>query len=251
MIPFLPLGAIPADPGASLLNLEDKKSPEPGRLRWKITILLLAIAVIVALTWYVLIRDDTSIKDTSEQVHTAADALLQSADDADDVVDLAIKTISLSQGEGGFELWRLKAEWANMRRSDDLIIVEQPRLTYNMREEGQVLYVQSRTGDIYQKDQILRFIDDVHVTQENKIITSSLLVYNGNEKTMTFPQGCQFIDTGVAGSADTLVWHIDSQRIVGEGNIDVLLEGSSTVVLPESQQVEDSENTPASLKERP
>lgn len=250
MKPSLPHGATPVDSRSPLLNLEIQKGSGQGRSRPGLTAAVLTVLAAMGLAWYVLADAGRDPEEKSAQVIAAADQLGREAD-AEEAVDLAIKTISLSQGEGGFELWRLKAEWANLRKRDDLIIVERPRLTYNMREEGKVLFVESRTGDINQKQQLLRFIEDVRVTQEEKRIIGSLLVYNGGDKTMTFPQGCELTDTGVNGTMDTLVWHIDRQFIEGDGNVKVFLEGpeknlptytSGPSSLPEAPGA--SENTP-------
>ena len=146
-------------------------------------------------------------------------------------LDLALKTISLSQGEGGFELWRLKAAWANVQKQDERILVDEPRLTYFMREEGQVMYVQSETGEVDQKSQILRFINKVRVTQNDKLLTGDLLVYDGNAKTMTFPDGGDFASTDVSGNARSIVWHIDNKLIDADGDVFVHLDG------PEPQMV--------------
>lgn len=168
----------------------------------------------------------------------------EAAQEAQGAFDLALKTITLSQGEGGFELWRLKAEWANLHKKDDRIVVEQPRLTYFMREDGTILYVFSNTGDVNQKTQILRFIDNVRVSQESKLITGELLVYNGNEKTMTFPQGCTFEDTSVRGSARELVWHIERQLIEAEGDIYVFLSSPDPQSLDQGEDLS-RDNVPA------
>ena len=157
-------------------------------------------------------------------------------------LELAMKTITLSQGEGGFELWRLKAEWASLHKQEDSILVEQPRLTYFMKDDGKNLYVQSVRGDVNQKTQILRFVDDVQVSQDAKHLKGALLVYNGNEKTMTLPQGAVFADNGIEGTADFLVWHIDHKFIEATGNIRVDFEVASPEIhsLPFSEQQPDS-----------
>lgn len=231
------------------MNPEEQKNGGVARSRWRIPTFFLAAAVGLGIAWYLFgYAEKTPDKATAPQGEETEENPEQTAGMVDEAVDLAIRTISLSQGEGGFELWRLKAEWANLRRRDDSIIVEKPRLTYNMREEGKVLFVTSRTGDINQKEQILRFIDDVSATQESKHITGPLLVYNGKEKTMTFPQGSHFEDTGVFGSADTLVWHIERQFVEGEGNIKVLLEGRREAASPNNFS---TQKAPASSKETP
>ena len=136
----------------------------------------------------------------------------------EDALDLALKSITLSQGEGGIEVWRLKAEWANLIKQDNLILVDTPRLTYFL-EDGQVMYVESDKGDVEQKKQILRFIDHVRVTLETRLLTGPLLIYDGADKSMTMPQGGEFSDTDVAGSARFLVWHINTKVIEAEGDV--------------------------------
>lgn len=137
----------------------------------------------------------------------------------DNTFDLALKTILLSQGEGGFELWRLKAEWANIQKKDDIIFLLEPRLTYFLREDGKTIHVHSVKGEAEQKKQILRFIDQVRVTQEDKILTGDLLVYNGTQKTMTMAEGAALSTTGMEGKADHVIWHIDERRIESIGDV--------------------------------
>jgi LPS export ABC transporter protein LptC len=134
-------------------------------------------------------------------------------------LDLALKAITLTQGEGGFELWRLKAEWASIQKQDDKIFLLQPRLTYFMREDDKILYVQSDTGDVDQAEQILRFIDNVRVTQDDTVITGPLLIYDGKTKTMTMPEGAELTDTGMQGSYRHLVWFMDTKRIETKGDV--------------------------------
>ena len=142
-------------------------------------------------------------------------------------LDLALKSISLSQGEGGVELWRLKAEWGSMQKREDMIFLEQPRLTYFMKEDGKSMHVRSDKGDIQQKKQVMRFIDNVRVTQGETLLTGKLLVYDGAPKTMTMPEGAELSDTGVAGVCNHLIWHIDERRIETTGNIVVHFNSAS------------------------
>ena len=153
-------------------------------------------------------------------------------------LDLALKTITLSQGEGGLELWRLKAEWANIQKENDQIFLIKPRLTYFM-EDGKILYVESDTGDVDQKNQILRFIDTVRITQEDKLLTGNLLVYNGTAKTMTMPLGAELTATGVDGRGNRLVWHIDTKIIETTGDILVHMESAAPDVNITPPKIED------------
>lgn len=152
----------------------------------------------------------------------ASDAVQPGKDQS--ALDLALKTISLSQGEGGVELWRLKAEWASIQKQEDRILLTQPRLTYFMKEDGKILYVQSDSGDVDQKNQILRFINNVRVTQEDKVLTGNILVYNGTAKTMTMFEGANLTADSMEGSSNVLVWHLTTKHIETSGDVVMYLE---------------------------
>ncbi|MDR2668787.1 MAG: LPS export ABC transporter periplasmic protein LptC [Desulfovibrio sp.] len=150
------------------------------------------------------------------------DSLSDLKDEA--ALNLALKSISLSQGEGGMELWRLKAEWAGLQKSDDLFVVEKPRLTYFMKEDGKVMHVSSDNGTIEQKMRIIRFIENVHITQDDKSFDGDLLVYNGTQKSMNFPGGGTFSGKGLSGRAETITWFLDRRQVTAEGDVAVYFE---------------------------
>lgn len=53
-----------------------------------------------------------------------------------DPLALALKNIELTMGENGFEVWRLKAQWASMKESDGSIEVLKPQIVYSMSEDA-------------------------------------------------------------------------------------------------------------------
>ncbi len=137
-------------------------------------------------------------------------------------VGLDLESIELSQGEGGFEIWRLKAEWANMQRVDGKITVDRPKLTYFLPppDSGE-MYIISDTGDIDQKEQILRFIRNVRVWGETYVMTGNLLVYSGRERSMTLPEGGDFSGEGIRGKAPLVRWRMNDKIIAAEGGVSV------------------------------
>ncbi len=132
---------------------------------------------------------------------------------------LAFKTINLFQGEDGFTLWRLQADWANLRQQDGIIMVETPALVYHMPPNNEELYVNSATGEVDQKNKIIRFVQNVVVTHKNSTMTGNLLIYNGTSATMSLPERGLFQGQGVSGSADTLVWYMNKRTINASGNV--------------------------------
>lgn len=216
-------------------------SPEKKkRIRSK-SILCILCALVIGIGWVVLQEEKAPPEAPKKQTDPAP--ALSGADGQSDNLDLALQNISLSQGESGFELWRLKAEWANMRKEADIIVVDEPRLTYFMKEEdAPPLLVNSHTGEVEQKKQLLRFMEDVHVRQEGKHIAGEVLVYNGADKTMTFPDGGVFTDTGVWGTGRRLIWYIDAKVITAEGDVSISFN---------QQETDDAFTPPAGAAGRP
>jgi hypothetical protein len=209
--------------------------PIPGKRGQGCRRLVLALAGVslVGLCWLLLRQemplrpDDAGQPDRTGSVRPVQDegnlALDPPGDSNldDSALHLALKSISLSQGEGGFELWRLKAEWATVQKQGETIVVEKPYLTYFVKDGAPPMLVQSATGSIDQKNRILRFLHSVRVSQEAKLLTSDMLIYQGDEKTMTFPGGGELTDAGVFGRAGRLVWHIEEKRIDASDGVSV------------------------------
>ena len=169
---------------------------------------------------------------TNEQLHEA----VRSATKDSDSVSLALKAITLSQGEGGVEVWRLKASWAGMTQEEGRITVEKPRLTYFMPPDNEELHVTATTGDIDQKNHILRFVGDVVASLNDRSLTGARLVYDGTAKTRSFPDGALFQEPGMTGGAQHVVWHVDDRTVTAEGDVNVLFDRSSAEMPEASEQ---------------
>lgn len=143
-------------------------------------------------------------------------------------ISLLLKEFILSQGEQGHTLWRLTAKAGNMSKVNNVFIVETPSLVYHM-DDGSELTVASIKGDINQSNKKMRFITDVVVNHKDQKLSGDLLVYDGTEKTMTFPDQAFFKDSQVEGSANRVTWFIDTRIIEGEGDIHVIFESTDAL----------------------
>ena len=191
----------------------------------KVLFLFAFCAVAVFFYMFFTYSSGTPLHQQTEKVQTNATAVsvatpANRAGGSPSGLDLAMKSINLSQGEDGFELWRLRASAASIVKKDEFIFLESPRLVYFMKD-GTELKVVSDRGEIHQEQQIINFIDNVVVTRENSTITGSMLVYNGTAKTMTFPRGGIFDEPESRGKAHQIIWHINNKEIVGVGNVEV------------------------------
>jgi hypothetical protein len=135
---------------------------------------------------------------------------------------LAMQNIELRQGEGGGELWHLKAYGASMEKERGKILVEKPKVTYFFPPpDTDTVFISSVYGDVDQTNHILRFLRNVRVNQKNAEIRGELLIYNGTTRTMTLPQGGSFTDAGMRGSASLLRWRMTEKLIEAAGNVKV------------------------------
>ncbi len=172
-----------------------------------------------------LLDEAQAVKEDFEKIQENPALLAEEALENPSAVTLLLKDFILSQGEEGITLWRLTAKAGNMSKVNNLFIVDKPTLVYTM-DDGSKLSVNSVKGDVEQSQKKMRFIDNVHVQHNDQKLSGELLVYDGNEKTMTFPEQAFFKDSQVEGSANVVIWHIDSRLIEGQGNIHVVFESS-------------------------
>ena len=167
-------------------------------------------------------------------VEEAQDAVLHNAT-PEEVAALAVKAIQLTQGEQGVELWRLKADWGNMRRRDNVMELEKPTFTYYMPPDNRAVTIVANKGEIEQETQKIRFIDSVVIAYEGRTLHAPEVVYWGKTREIVCPQGGQVHGQGYEGSAEqNIIWYMKNQIIEAVGNIFVSFDNELLVVQPDS-----------------
>ncbi len=140
----------------------------------------------------------------------------------EEAVGVAMKGIELVQGEKGIELWRLKATWAQLRQSNNVIDVDSPDLVYQM-DGGRQLRIVAQKGEVQQQVQLVRMWDDVHATHDRHELFASLMVYNGTSRTMYFPEGARIEGQSISGNATRLEWDMAADVLRGNDGVSLLL----------------------------
>ncbi len=152
-------------------------------------------------------------------------------------INFALESINMRQGEGGLELWRLKAHWANIRHEDNVIVVEKPKLDYTLSGgDGKHLFINSLKGEIDQTEQTIHFLGDVDAQYETNTVFGPTLVYNGTARTMSFTEPSKFMGEDMQGSADKIVWLIPSRIIEAKGNVVVHMQGKPALAGANAQE---------------
>lgn len=196
----------------------------------KIGIPFLLLLIVVGL-FYLIVRPKPESEETAEKNRTLSSGRLKPTkpDEENPLgIDLHLNTMEITQGEGGFRLWRLQTKWASMQKEDGVIKAEKPELTYYMAPDNEELTVISDTGDVNQTTGILRFVDNVLATFDGRSIKGPLLVYNGTDKTMTFTKGGNFEGEGVQGSASVITWRMSQNVIEAGPGVHVLFQSLET-----------------------
>lgn len=201
----------------------------------KIFIALLCL-VVPGAAWYIFTDGAMTLEGARQKLLRKARGVVTSANiPSEDVAALAMKAIEMTQGEHGAEIWRLKAEWGNMRRNDEIMELEKPRFTYYMPPDGKAVVVVSDKGEINQDDQIVRFITNVVATHENRTVLAPLMVYAGKTRQVTCPQGGRVASPSLEGTADRIVWRLQDKILEGLGNVDMTFRDDTDTATPPAQ----------------
>lgn len=186
-------------------------------MRRRTLLILLAVAVAAggaaAWNWQAGVR---------KALETAMSGEAPSSSTLEEAVGVAMKGIELVQGEKGIELWRLKATWAQLRQSNNIIDVDKPDLVYQM-DGGKQVRIVAQKGEVQQQVQLVRMWDDVHATHERHELFASLMVYNGTSRTMYFPEGARMAGQSMSGNATKLEWDVAADVLRGSDGVSLLL----------------------------
>ena len=201
---------------------------------------IIAVLAAAAVGWYFFTDGTMTMQGAKKKlVQEVQDAVLERKA-PEDVAALAMKAINLTQGEHGAELWRLKADWGNMRRSDQIMELEKPRFTYYMPPENIELTILSNKGEIDQDEQKVRFISDVVATYSDRTIIAPSMVYLGKSREVVCPEGAKVAGAGMEGTANRLVWRLQDKVLEGFGDVDMTFENDKDIFSPEGRENESS-----------
>lgn len=200
-----------------------------------------AVALLVA--WYIYTDGTMNLKNARKKIiQEAQEAVVQTAS-PEDVAALAMKAVNMTQGENGAELWRLQAEWANVRRKDNIMELEKPNFTYYTAPDNVPLTVTSEKGEVDQEEQTVRFIGSVVATCQDRIVKAPVMVYSGKRRDLVCPEGADMaVADKMAGSANRIVWDLKTKILNGFGDVDMTFRNNAAFIPAES---DNPQNAPA------
>lgn len=207
----------------------------------KVVSIAVLVAVAAGIGWYLFTGGAMSLDAAKKQFKRAArDAVVSSSASPEDVAALAVKAVDMTQGEKGFELWRLKADWGSIRRNDDIMELEKPKFTYYMPPDNVELKITSDKGEIEQEDQRIRFMDNVRAMFGERTVTANLILYEGKNRQVIFPTGAHITGASFDGTADRVVWRLQDQVVEATGDVDITFKNDQDVPGPEQQDTADT-----------
>ena len=143
--------------------------------------------------------------------------------DAGDAVSIAVKGISLTQGEGGQETWRLNATSAKMDQESGVVSVQAPNITYFLKNNKQELHIKSKQGTIEQNQSIVELWGDVRVDEADNLLTTSKALYEGGTHILTLPEPLDFFNPMFLGKANSANWDLNTNIFKASGDINVTI----------------------------
>ena len=165
-------------------------------------------------------------------------------EDANEAVTIAMKTLSLSQGEQGFESWRLKANVASLKQDSGVITAERPDILYFRKENGKPVHVTADFGEIDQEKHLMTLWDNVYITTDGKTLTSSRMQYDDVKRVLTIPEPVKLTAEKLVGTAKMATMDLASNVIEVHGDVVVVFGGSDAT----ATEQKDSEPRSASAK---
>ena len=148
----------------------------------------------------------------------------------DEATGLAIKGLSLFQGNEGIELWRIRASWAHLSQEGENISVDRPVGRYALGDassadpEADAIDVTADKGKITDKQRHLALWDNVIIRRMEDTITTPRIEFDAATRIMTFPQGAVIECREASGTAALLSWDLGKNEIVGSGGVSVLIK---------------------------
>ncbi len=141
-------------------------------------------------------------------------------------VDLALRGISLSEGENGFELWRLNADWATLRQKADKVDLGSPHVLYRMGDTDAApddpashLDVTARSGLIEDGNTRVTLRGNVRAEHDGNVLTGPEAIFLNNTRVLTFPDGADLVGPTLSGDAKILRWNVSTNILEGEGGV--------------------------------
>ncbi|MDD6088459.1 MAG: hypothetical protein PUB69_04025 [Desulfovibrionaceae bacterium] len=139
---------------------------------------------------------------------------------------LAVRGISLLQGDKGIDLWRLQASWAYMEQEGEKISVRQPDVRYSLGETSvsdphntNIIRVTADDGLITDGQRCLELRNHVVIRRGDDTVQGSEMRYDAGTRTILFPRGARYDSPGAKGRADTVRWNLASNIISAEGHV--------------------------------
>ncbi len=150
------------------------------------------------------------------------EAILEKAlKDQEDLANIVFKTFSLTQGEGGLEAWRLKAEVASVRKDSGLIHVEAPKITYFTRPDNQEVQVSASQGVVNQGERNMELWPDVVVVKDSDTLKTTKMVYRGAEHSLFFPDEIVVESEDILAKADEASWNLKTNVFEAWGGVSI------------------------------
>lgn len=161
-----------------------------------------------------------SVKQQAEQV---ADAV------ANAEVDVTLKGVELSQGEGGRAKWRLKADDAEYAKDSGIVKLTKPQVTYFPEADGREddVVVTASEGEVNQQNGNARLWPDVVIVSGPSTVYADQLDYDGKKREILLTGDVKLDRDGMRMYSKHLTMDLKTNDIVATKGVEAYLSTTS------------------------
>lgn len=143
----------------------------------------------------------------------------------EEAINIAMRGITLTQGESGEKTWLLNATSASFDQDSGTIKINQPRVTYLLKNQKSNLLIKSRVGRLDQAKNQVEMWSEVRVDESNNVLTTSRAIYNAKTHILTLPEALEFFNPEFTGSSNQAQWDLNTNILTANGNVRVTIIG--------------------------
>ena len=169
---------------------------------------------------------------TSQSIHALKDVVRSSDLDkllsdppaeVANTVDLAIRDLTLTQGQEGRKSFDLKAKWATLNQDSGDVTVRDPDIVYMLESdskgEPRTVHATSRIGRVEDGNQKVSMSEDVRAQHEENVLTGDYAVFINQLNKLTFPGGAKLDGPELSGTCARMTWDLNTNTLMGDHGV--------------------------------
>lgn len=139
-------------------------------------------------------------------------------------VDMNIREFSMVQGQEGVSSWELFSDNAGFLEDKKVYTLDNPVITYHLRNSSGSLVIRSSKGLVLQEENIVRLWPDVRAEHGEITVNSDKATYMGGDNHILLEDNVVFRGRGIIVNSPRSRINLDDEQIVSTGGVRTLVQ---------------------------